>query len=57
VSSIPDTFLESGCFLDEKLAEAEVPVIKVSAFDCLEKNLVIDMQKKDEGSIPGAVKG
>lgn len=54
--STPDTSVKGGRFLDEKLAEAEVPVIEVTSFDRLEGSLVIDMQKARD-NLPGVVKG
>lgn len=56
MSSIPDTFVEGGCFLDEKLAEAEVPVIEVPRFNFLGENSVINVQKT-KGNIPDVLKG
>ena len=38
MSSIPDAFLEGGRFLDEKFAEAVVPVIEVPGFNYLGEN-------------------
>ena len=40
MSSTPDTFFKGCRFLDEKLAKAEIPVIEVSSFDCLERRSV-----------------
>lgn len=42
-ANIPDTFIEGGRFLDEKLAEAVVPIFEVPGYNCLGENYVINM--------------
>ena len=54
--TIPDTFVEGSCFLDEKLAEAEIPVIEVPGFNFLGENSVINVQKT-RCSLPDVPKG
>jgi hypothetical protein len=56
MSRIPDRFVEGGRFLDEKLAEAVVPVIEVPGFNYLGENFVINMQKT-RGNLPDPLKG
>ena len=52
MSSIPDTFVEGGGLLDEKLAEEKVPVIEVPGLNYLGE---INMQKT-RGNFPGLLK-